>query len=472
LVLRKEGEGYMTLTVTNPQNNEVLAELPLTTTEELSEIVDRAKEAQKEWAKKSLYERSQVLYHFADVYEENIELLTRMSSLEMGKPYSQSLEEVAKVPQNIRGTLEYANHMYGEVLPDNDSDTKGDLIFTKRVPLGVVGCIIPFNYPIELTILKVIPALVMGNAVVVKAPSSNPTAILKMGELLIEAGVPADLAPFLVCSRDACTEAMVKSPKVDAIGLTGSTTAGIQMMKDAADCLKPMFLELGGNDPFIICEDADLDTAVEEMVGGRLFNTGQTCCAPKRFIVQEGIIRELTERLVERLKTVVRGDVLDPKTEISTLISEAAAITVEKQVEAAVFEGARIVYGGHREGAYFEPAVLVDVTREMAIAIDDEIFGPVFPMIAYKTDEEAIEIANQSCYGLNGGVLSQDIMRAFRIANQIEVGSVVVNGHSAYRHIDQGHGGVKMSGLGREGISTSLEEFSQLKNYVLKGAFR
>lgn len=462
----------MKLVVTNPQNNEVLDELQLTSKEELFVLVDKAKEAQKAWAQKSLYERSQILYRFADLYEENIEALTRLSSLEMGKPYSQSREEVAKVPQNIRGTIEYANHMYGEVMPDNDSDAKGDLIFTRRVPLGVVGCIIPFNYPIELTLLKLIPALIMGNAAIVKAPSSNPLAILRMGGILTEAGVPADLAPFIVCSREACTEAVVKNPKVDAIGLTGSTQAGIQMMKDAADCLKPMFLELGGNDPFVIFADADLDEAVEEMIGGRLFNTGQTCCAPKRFIVERPVVGELTEKLVARLRTVVRGDVLDPRTEISTLISESAAITVEKQVQNAVSEGAVIAFGGVREGAYYAPTVLTGVTKDMSIAKDDEIFGPVFPMIAFDTEEEAVEIANNSSYGLNGGVLSKDIMRAFHIANQIESGTVVVNGHSAYRHIDQGHGGVKMSGLGREGISTSLEEFSQLKNYVLKGAFR
>lgn len=462
----------MSLVVTNPQNNEVLAQLKLTTAEELFAMVDAARAAQKQWAQKSLYERSQILYRFADRLEQHTEELVRLSSLEMGKPWSQSWEEVAKVPQNVRGTLEYANHMYGEVLTDNDSDTKGDLTFTRRVPIGLIGCIIPFNYPVELTLLKIIPALVMGNAAIVKAPSSNPMAILRLGELLHEAGIPQELCPFIVCGRDACTQAVVRNPKVDAIALTGSTGAGIQMMKDAADCLKPMFLELGGNDPFIICEDADLDMAVEEMLGGRLFNNGQTCCAPKRFIVQRDIIDALTQKLIDRLGQAVRGDVLDPKSEVTTLISEKAAVTVEQQVNACIAQGAKLAYGGVREGAYYAPTVLTGVTREMDIAIDEEVFGPVFPMIAYTTDDEAIDIANQSSYGLNAGILSGDIMRAFHIANRIESGTVVVNGHSAYRHIDAGHGGVKMSGLGREGISTSLEEFSQIKNYVLKGAMR
>ncbi len=302
------------LTVTNPQNNEKLAELKLTSEAELSSLVDKAKKAQKAWAKTSLYERSQILYNFINVYEANMEDLIVTSSKEMGKPYSMSKDEVTKIPQNIRGTIEYANHMYGQVLPDNDSDAVGDLVFTKREPLGLIGCIIPFNYPVELTILKVIPALVMGNAVIVKAPSSNPMAVLKVGELLVKAGVPADVAPFVVCERDACNNAVIKNPKVDALALTGSTGAGIKLAEDSAKCLKPLFLELGGNDPFIICKDADLDTAVDEIMEGRFYIAGQTCCAPKRFIVEREICEALTEKLIARLKKAVVGDALNPDT--------------------------------------------------------------------------------------------------------------------------------------------------------------
>ncbi len=460
------------LTVTNPQNNEKLAELKLTSEAELSSLVDKAKKAQKAWAKTSLYERSQILYNFINVYEANMEDLIVTSSKEMGKPYSMSKDEVTKIPQNIRGTIEYANHMYGQVLPDNDSDAVGDLVFTKREPLGLIGCIIPFNYPVELTILKVIPALVMGNAVIVKAPSSNPMAVLKVGELLVKAGVPADVAPFVVCERDACNNAVIKNPKVDALALTGSTGVGIKLAEDSAKCLKPLFLELGGNDPFIICKDADLDTAVDEIMEGRFYIAGQTCCAPKRFIVEREICEALTEKLIARLKKAVVGDALNPDTEIATLVTEKAAVTVEEQVKQTLEEGAVLAYGGKREGAFFEPTVLVNVTADMQIAKDMEIFGPVFPIIPFDDIDEALAIANQSSFALNAGVLSKDIMKAFNIASQIEAGSVVINGHSAYRHIDQAHGGPKMSGLGREGISVSLEEFSQIKSYVLKGAFR
>lgn len=459
------------LNVTNPQNNELLAKLELTSEEELMKVVARAKPAQRAWAKTSLYERSQILYKFIDIYEEHMEELIVTSSREMGKPYSMSRDEVTKIPQNIRGTIEYANHMYGQVLPDNDSDAVGDLIFTKREPLGLIGCIIPFNYPVELTILKVIPALIMGNAVIVKAPSSNPLAILKVGELLVEAGVPADVTPFLVCEREACTNAVIRNPQVDALAMTGSTEAGIHLAEDSAKCLKPLFLELGGNDPFIICKDADLDAAVQEIMDGRFYIAGQTCCAPKRFIVEREICDALAEKLIERLEKVVVGDALDPDTEIATLVTENAAITVENQVRQTLQEGAFLAYGGRRNGAFYEPTVLVNVTKDMSVAKNLEIFGPIFPIIPFDTVEEAIEIANQSSFALNAGVLSGNIMKAFNIASRVDAGSVVINGHSAYRHIDQAHGGTKMSGLGREGISVSLEEFSVIKSYVLKGAF-
>lgn len=192
-----------TLRVTNPWNNDILADIPLTSEKSLFDMVADAVEAQKKWAKTSLYERSRILYHFADVLTEHTEELVMMEAREMAKPYSMCMDEVSKVPQNIRGTVEYANHMYGQVMPDNDSDAVGDLVFTQREPLGLIGCIIPFNYPVELTLLKVIPALVMGNGVIVKAPSSNPMAILRMGELLHEAGVPEELAPFMVCEEKA-----------------------------------------------------------------------------------------------------------------------------------------------------------------------------------------------------------------------------------------------------------------------------
>ncbi len=460
------------LEVTNPQSGERLAVLEKASLEEIVSLVAGAKEAQKEWGRKSMYARSQVLYRFLELYRERAEEIAKIISLEMGKTKKESLEEVEKTAVNIRGTIERANHLYGQVLPDSDPDYEEDLVFTKRVPIGLIGCIIPFNYPVELTIWKVIPALLMGNALVVKAPSSNPLAVLKIREILVEAGVPEAVIPFIVCDRGDCTEGIIKNPKVDALTLTGSTAAGIQMAENSAKFLKPLFLELGGNDPFIICHDADIHLAVEEMVSGRMCNAGQTCCAPKRFLVDRRIEKKLTAVLEERLSKIKVGNAWDDHTELATLVTEQAAEGVEAQVHQTIEEGAEVVCGSRRKGAYYAPTVLAKVTRDMEIARDLEIFGPVFPIIAFDTEEEAIEIANQSSYALNAGVLAGDTMRAMRIAAQVDAGSIVVNGHGLFRHMDQAHGGPKMSGLGREGISCSLEEFSEVKNYILKGAFR
>ncbi len=458
------------LNVTNPQNNELLSELHLSTAAEIKEMVSKAKAAQKDWARRSLYERAQILYRFADIYESNIDALAKTLALDMGKPIRMSMDEIAKVPQNIRSTIEYANHMYGAVLPDNDSDAVNDLIFTKRVPLGVIAGIIPFNYPVEATILKSVPALIMGNAVIIKAPSSNPLAVLMVKDYFVEAGVPEEIVPFIVCERSSSDEAITTNPDIAAISLTGSTAAGIQIARDSATYLKPLFFELGGNDAFIICKDVDIDEAVEEIYSGRCYNTGQTCIAPKRFLVERPIYDELLNKLVDRLRQIKIGDALDPETEMATLVSEKAAITIEEQVNQTLAEGAELALGGKREGAYYDPTVLTNVTRNMEIAKDLEVFGPVFPLIAFDTLEEAISIANQSSYALNAGVMSKDTLLAFRIANQLEAGTVVVNGNGSFRHLEQAHGGGKLSGLGREGVSSSLEEFSQIKNYVVKGA--
>lgn len=460
------------LTVTNPQTNEVLANLTLSTADEISILVEKSKEGQKVWAKKSLYERSCILYKFADILENQATQLAAILTKEMGKVWRMSLDEVKKVPQNIRSTVEYANHMYGKVLLDNDSDTVGDLVFTKNVPLGLIASIIPFNYPVEATVLKVIPALIMGNSVIVKAPSSNPMAVLALQGMLVEAGVPKDIIPFIVCSREASNISIIKNPEVNAISMTGSTYSGIQVATDSIKQLKPLFLELGGNDPFIICDDVNIDEAVNEIIEGRLYNAGQTCCAPKRLLVDRKICSTLTEALIERLKKVVVGDAMDPATDLATLVTEKAAKSVEAQVQQTVDAGAVIAFGGKRKGAYYDPTVLTGVTKDMEIAKDLEIFGPVFPVIPFDTVDEAIAIANQSVFGLNAGVLSKDTMEAFYIANRLETGTVVVNGHSAYRHLEAAHGGVKMSGLGREGVYSSLSEFSEIKTYVLKRAMK
>ncbi|MDO5548782.1 MAG: aldehyde dehydrogenase family protein [Eubacteriales bacterium] len=459
------------LTVTNPMTGEVLDKLTLSTHEEVSAMVEAAVAAQESWAATPVYERAKYLYRFADAMEQEEEVISRLSSIDMAKPIAQSRIETADGIKLLRAAAERAKHLYGDVLSDSGPGFEGDLVFTKREPLGTIACIIPFNFPIELTFQKIAPALAMGNTVLVKAPSSNPLAVLSLDKYAKAAGFPEGVVQFFVSERDVVNECVLANPKVDAVSLTGSTAAGKKIVEAGADTLKRTFLELGGNDALIVFEDADVDRAVEEMVTSRLENNGQVCCSSKRFIVQRKIYNSVASKLLEKLSSLKRGDALEEDAVVTALVSEQAAKAVEEQIAHTIEQGARLLYGGTRDGARIEPTVLLDVTPEMDIASNMEIFGPVFPLIPFDTEEEGISIANNSIYGLSSGLMTKDMNRAFRVASKLKAGGAVVNGSGGYRHLDQPFGGFKQSGLGREGISISLEEFSHIKVYVVKGAF-
>ena len=318
---------------------------------------------------------------------------------DMAKPIVQARGETLDGVKLLRAAAERAKHLYGQVLSDSGPGFEGDLVFTKREPLGTIACIIPFNFPIELTFQKIAPALAMGNTVLVKAPSANPLAVLALDQYAKEAGFPEGVIQFFVSGREAVNEHITANPKVDAVSLTGSTEAGKRMVKDGADTLKRTFLELGGNDALLIFEDADLERALDEMVTSRLENNGQVCCSSKRFLVQRSIYDTVASRLVQRLQMLKRGSALDEEAVVTALVSESAAKEVEAQIQHTMAQGAKLLYGGTREGARVEPTVFVNVTPEMDVASDMEIFGPVFPLIPFDTEEEAIRIANHSIYG-------------------------------------------------------------------------
>lgn len=262
---------------------------------------------------------------------------------------------------------------------------------------------------------------------------------------------------------------LADSPAINAISLTGSTEVGLSVARRAAATLKRVFLELGGNDPFIVLDDADLEKAVEAAVSGRLQNAGQTCCSPKRFLVHASLHDAFVDGLQERFLRVKHGSPLDDDTEYGCLISERAAREVERQIELTIEQGAKLVCGGHAyDTTYFEPTILDGVTLDMDIARDMEVFGPVFPIITFQTDDEAIEISNATKYGLQGGVMTRSMKRAMRVAAGLHCGGVVINASGNYRHLEQAFGGWKMSGVGREGVSVTLDEMTQEKTYILK----
>jgi succinate-semialdehyde dehydrogenase/glutarate-semialdehyde dehydrogenase len=463
------------LEVKNPYTGELVDSLPLADSEAINKMVAKATAVKTAWGETPLFKRSEIMYRYADLIEENRDDLARTFSLEMGKPITQSHIDITTAVAIVRGYTEKANHLYGEVYPtDNLSGFEKDLIFTMREPIGLAACVIPFNFPIDLFAHKMAPAVIMGNCVIVKAPSENPLAMHKLSALFEKAGGPAGVVQSLVAEREVCRKSLLEHPDVQIISMTGSTATGLKMAESGAKTLKRVFLELGGNDPTIVLQDADVDYAVEEIVFGRIYNSGQTCCACKRFITHESIIDSLTEKLIARLKKVKIGDPLDEKTEMGTLISPQAAQGVMDKIQHTVKQGAKLAYGGELTGkvkAIVTPAVLTNVKKNFDVAIDLEIFGPAFPLIPFKTEEEAIAIANAPQFGLQAGIITRDVVRSIGLASKIKAGCVTVNGQGNYRHIEQPFGGYKMTGIGREGIASTLDEYSQVKSFVVRRVF-
>jgi acyl-CoA reductase-like NAD-dependent aldehyde dehydrogenase len=458
-----------TLQVFNPATGELLDTVPDAAEEDIREAVELSLEGKKVWGNTPLFKRSEILRKFLEIVEERKNELAVLLSTETGKTVRESAAEVDTLLRVFRGYIEKANHFYGITVPDSQAGLENDIIFTRREPLGVIVLVIPFNFPIDLFSHKAAPALISGNSIIVKPSSDNPLAIIRLVELLIEAGVPESAVQIVTGRGAVLGKWLISSPKINAVSLTGSTDAGIEVAKESAPHLHRFYLELGGNDALIVYSDADIDLAVEEAVFARTLNAGQTCCAAKRFIVEKPAVEEFTAKLIERLKNIKIGNPLDPETEMGCLISEKAAVKVEEQVIRTVEQGAKCIYGGKRlEKAFFQPTVLADVTAAMDVAQNMEIFGPVFPVIAFDTMEEALEIVNQSMYGLMGGVMSRDMNKAMKTAAGMESGGIVINGAGNYRSLEIPFGGYKKSGIGREGISYTLEEMTQVKTIIMK----
>lgn len=336
-----------------------------------------------------------------------------------------------------------------------------------REPIGVVACIIPFNFPCDLYDQKVAPALMMGNAAIVLPSSDNPLTLMKLTEMLVEAGVPNGVVQCLT-APGAVKDTAVTDPRVHLVTLTGSTEVGIETAKLAAANLTHTALELGGNDAFIVLDDGDVDLAVEEMVWGRMYNTGQVCCASKRFLIHNSLKDEFAQKAMDRIKQLKCGDPSREDTQIGCLISEKAAIKVEKEVELTLKQGGKLLMGGKRNGAFYEPTVITDIPKTADVAKDMEIFGPVVSIIGFDTDEEAIEIANASKFGLSSCVFSKDQKRAFKVASAMEAGGAVINGASFFRSFEMPFGGWKHSGIGTEGVMSTFDEMTRVKTIVLK----
>lgn len=479
-----------TIDVTNPATGEFIDTVPLATLEDIDRAVANARKGQKEWASIPITGREKIFDRFQELLEKHRRELIVLSAKEMGKSAFVANFEIEGVMPMFSSYLEQSKRLEGRMLVPgtelgHDGKTQTDMITVVHEPLGVIAAIVPFNAPMLLTAYKAAPILCAGNAAIIKPPSDNPLAAIKLCELLLEAGVPGNALQVVTGRGSTVGDYLVRHPDIDGITMTGSTEAGVKIAKQAAGRLVHLGLELGGNDAFIVLEDADLEEAANQAAQTRITNAGQVCIAPKRFLVHKSIKQAFTDRVLQIVKTFELGydpeieaqidkflgvvDCADVKVYVPPIINEQAAKEIEAQVGHTIGQGAKLLAGGKRKNCFYEPTVLA-CTKEMDIAKDLEVFGPVIPIIGFDTLDEAVEIANSSKYGLSGCVFTKDWKKGHYVARACQTGTMVVNGTTMYRNMMQPFGGYKYSGYGREGLVT-LEEMTQTKNIVMKGFY-
>ncbi|MCF6468407.1 aldehyde dehydrogenase family protein [Nonomuraea sp. MG754425] len=456
--------------VRNPGTGELLGEVESCTEERVVSVVDTAQAGQREMAGLPAYEREALLRRVADLVEAESESLALLLAAENGKPILQTRGEVAAAVRIFRGYAGEATRLFGRQIPlDAVPGLERHLAVTRREPLGVVAAVVPFNYPVELYAHKAAAALAAGNAVVVQPPARCPLAVLRVAELVAQAGAPPH-AHQVVTGGVRVSQLLAELPGIAAVSLTGSTTAGRELARRGADTLKKVFLELGGNDALIVCADADLTEAARAVVLGRLARgNGQICCAVKRVYAERAVHDDFMAALLDETRKLTVGDQLLESTDVGPLIAEEAAERVEAAVHRLVADGATLVTGGGRQGAFYAPAVLSDVPVSSA-AFAEEIFGPVAPVASFTDPMEAVRLANASPYGLQAAVFTRDISRAFTIASKLDVGGVVINGSTALRAENLPFGGTKDTGGYREGVHDTALEFTRQKTIIVMEA--
>jgi len=460
------------MNVYNPGTGEVLDKVPKATLQDVEQAIASAQQGREAMRKLTAHERFVILTRIALAIEVRVPEFGELLAKENGKPINQTRAEVAVTANIFRGFAEESKRLFGRVMPvDAVRGQERHFAFTIRQPLGVVAAIVPFNYPVELWGHKAAAALAAGNALISKPPSACPLTLLKIAELMQEAGLPARAHQMVTGPGAVIGDSLARSPGIQLITVTGSTAVGIRIAQLAAENLKKVHMELGGNDAMIILADSDLEKAAEAVVLGRLARgNGQICCAVKRIYVEDPIYDTFAKLLTEKTRRLKMGDQLQEDTDVGPLISEEAAIEVEAAVQQAVEGGAKVTAGGHRRKAFMEPTVLTDIPPDLQ-TFNEEVFGPVAPLMRFKNIDEAIRKANDSPYGLQSAVFTGDINKAFDIAYRLEAGGVIVNWSSALRVEMLPFGGIKMSGHGREGIHDTLEEMTDQKTIIVHNAF-
>ena len=446
--------------VKNPYNGEIIDTVPIAHRQTADLAIQQANNAKKDLTEMSAFKISNKLFNVVEKLRQNKKDFAELLSLEVGKPINESLVEIDRSIETLKLAAEEAKRIYGESVPlDAGLNGKGFFAFTQRLPLGVVAAITPFNYPLNLSIHKIAPAIACKNTVIVKPPTEAPLTVMKFCELLDEE-FPDGVVNTVTGYGSEIGDYLVTSPEINKISFTGSVTTGMMISQKAG--MKKVTLELGGNDPMVVLKDADIDKAVKGVINGAFLNAGQVCMGVKRIIVEDDIADEFCDKLVSETEKLIMGNPLDSKTTLGTLISEKAAIQVEETVNNAVGNGAKILTGGTRDGAFYEATVVDNVNMDMDL-VAFETFGPVAPIIRVGSVQEAIDVANDTDYGLQAGVFTSDYANAMKCAQEIEAGTVFVNKQSTFRTDNMPFGGFKNSGVGKEGIKYAVEEMTKTK---------
>lgn len=453
--------------VINPATGKVLASVPNMGADETRAAIEAANRALPAWRAKTARQRETILLNWARLIRENHEELAQLLTKEQGKPLPEAMGEINYGTSFIEWFAAEGKRIYGDIIPPYEADKR--LLVTKE-PVGVVAGITPWNFPNAMITRKCAPALAAGCTIVIKPAESTPLSACALVQLADQAGVPAGVLNIVIGDPIAIGGELTSNPIVRKLSFTGSTGVGKLLMRQCAETVKKLSLELGGNAPFIVFDDADLDEAVEGAMISKFRMTGQTCVCTNRILVQDSVYDAFAEKFVQRTKELKTGNGLDEGITQGPLINQAAIEKIERHIADALSKGANIKLGGKRHNmgeTFFEPTVLTDVTTDMLLN-REEIFGPVAPLFRFKNEAEAIRLANDTEYGLAAYFYSRDISRVWRVAEALEYGMIGINSGAISTEVAP-FGGIKESGLGREGSHYGIDEFLELKYMCLGG---
>jgi succinate-semialdehyde dehydrogenase/glutarate-semialdehyde dehydrogenase len=455
-----------TIDVVNPATQQKIGTVPRMGAAETRAAIEAANAAWPAWARRTAKERAVILRRWHDLMMANQEDLATLMTAEQGKPLAEARGEIAYAASFIEWFAEEGKRLYGDVIPGHQPDKR---IVVLRQPIGVVAAITPWNFPSAMITRKAGPALAAGCAVVCKPATQTPYSALAMAELADRAGVPKGILNVITGAADEIGGEMTSNPIVRKVTFTGSTSVGKRLMAQCAGSIKKVSLELGGNAPFIVFDDADLDAAVQGAIASKYRNTGQTCVCANRLLVQDGVYEEFAGKLVDAVALLKIGDGLKGATDQGPLIDMKAVAKVEEHIADALAKGAALAAGGKRHalgGSFFQPTVLTNVKPDMMVA-REETFGPVAPLFRFKSEADAIRMANDTEFGLAAYFYTRDLARSWRVSEALEYGIVGVNTGIISTEVAP-FGGMKESGIGREGSKYGILDYTELK-YVCVG---